>query len=168
MAEPTPSKAAIKGHPIHPMLIPFPIVLISSALVADVVYAVNDGEEWASAWATGAAWLLGGAVVMGTLAAVTGATDFFGVREIREHDTAKKHGLGNLVILVLTLVNVVVRLGDPQEAVVPWGLGLTVVSAGIMAYTGWLGGELSYKHMIGVDPQMEEPEQPVLGSRAHQ
>lgn len=45
MTKPIPSKAAIKGHPIHPMLIPFPIVLIPAALAADVVYAVNDGEE---------------------------------------------------------------------------------------------------------------------------
>lgn len=166
MSKPIPSKAAIKGHPIHPMLIPFPIVLIPAALVADIVYAVNDGEEWVSAWATGAAWLLGGAVVMGALAAIAGATDYFGVRAVREHKTAKKHGIGNSLILVLTLVNVVVRLGDPQDAVVPWGLALTLSSAAILAYTGWLGGELSYKHMIGVNPEMEQPKQPVLGSRA--
>lgn len=168
MTKPIPSKAAIKGHPVHPMLIPFPMVLISAAVVTDIVYAVNDGEAWASAWASAAVWLLGGAVAMGTLAAIAGATDFFGVREVREHNTAKKHGIGNSLILVLTLVNFVVRLGDPQDAVLPWGLLLTLSSAAMLGYTGWLGGELSYKHMIGVDPGMEEPKQPVLGSRAHQ
>jgi len=139
------------------MLIPFPIALISAALVADVVYAVNEGEGWASGWATAAAWLLWGAVVMGALAALAGAVDFFGVGEVRAHEAAKRHAIGNAVILVLTIVNAVIRLGDPQQAVLPWGLALTAVAAAIMVYTGWLGGELSYRHMIGVDPRMESP-----------
>ncbi len=68
---------------------------------------------------------------------------------------------------MLTLVNLVMRRADLQEEdVVPCGLALTLSAAAILTYTGWLVGELSYKHMIGVDPQVEEPDQRVLGTGA--
>lgn len=163
MTEPTPSRAAVMGHPIHPMLIPFPIALISAALVADVVYAVNDGEAWASAWATGAAWLLWGAVASGGLAALAGMVDFFGIEAVRKSSTAIRHAVGNGLVLALTLVNGLLRLGDPQGAVLPLGIVLTAAASLVMVYTGWLGGELSYRHMIGVDPHMHEPSRPAVG-----
>lgn len=55
-------------------------------------------------------------------------------------DGTWKHGIGNSLILVLALVNVVVRLGHPQGAVPPWGITLTLSAAAIFAYTGWLAG----------------------------
>lgn len=167
MPEPIPSRAAIKGHPVHPMLIPFPITLISAALVADVVYALNEGERWAGGWATAAAWILWGAVLMGALAGLAGAMDYFSVREVREHKTAQRHGLGNSLILALTVVNALLRLDDAHDAVVPWGIVLSGVATLLLTYTGWLGGELSYKHMIGVDPNMESGGEPALGSKEH-
>ena len=106
MPEPTPSKASIKGHPVHPMLIPFPIVLITAALVIDLVYSLNEDDAWASGWATASAWLLAGAAVTGSLATVAGATDCFGVKEVREHKVAKQHAIGNTAILTVTSLRV--------------------------------------------------------------
>jgi uncharacterized membrane protein len=65
------STASIAGHPIHPMLIPFPIAFFVAAFVCDLAF-------WQSAntmWATGAIWLIGAGIVMAALAAVAGLTD---------------------------------------------------------------------------------------------
>lgn len=158
--QPMPSRAAVRGHPVHPMLVPLPITLVLTALAADIGYWVTDDREWA----LGAAWLLGGAVVGGVAAGVTGAVDFFGLR-LSDHPAAVRHGVGNAVVLALSVVNLVLRLGDADGAVLPWGLILSVVASAVLGYTGWLGGQLSYKHMIGVDPQMDEPGTPIVGRR---
>lgn len=159
---PTPSKAAVRGHPVHPILIPLPIALVLTALAADVGYWVTDGREWAVA----SAWLLGGAVVTGLAAAVTGGIDFFGL-QLSDSPTAVKHAVGNLVVIALAAVNLVVRLVEVEGAVLPWGIGLSVVASAALGYTGWLGGELSYKHMIGVNPQMGEPASAVRSEAHH-
>ncbi len=161
--EPTPSRAAIKGHPVHPMLIPLPIGLLTAALVADTGYWVDGSRTWALA----AVWLLGGVVVTGALAGAAGLVDFMSINKIREHRTAKRHALGNGLVLLLTSVSFLIRLDGVEEGVLPWGILLTALSAAIVTYTGWLGGELSYKHMFGVNPEQMGPASPAIGSKAH-
>jgi uncharacterized membrane protein len=159
--QPTPSKAAIKGHPIHPMLIPFPIAFITAALVTDIVYLSTSERVWALA----SAWLLWAGVVMGAVAGAAGAIDFFATRIIREHRAAQLHGGGNVLIVLLTLGNAVLRLDNPGGAVAPWGVTLTAVAAALLAVTGWIGGDLSYKHMFGVNPHQMTEGSPALGSQ---
>ena len=160
---PTPSRAAVKGHPIHPMLIPLPLGLLTGALVADLGYWI-DGSR---AWALAGVWLVSGVVLTGTVAAAAGLTDFMSVKKIREHKAAKRHGMGNALMLLLMLINALIRYPDIEGAVLPWGLLLTATSSVIVVYTGWLGGELSYKHMFGVNPEQMSPDSPVIGSKEH-
>lgn len=94
-------------------------------------------------------WLLGGALGTGVVAAVPGLVDFLASAEVRAHQAAWRHGLGNAAVLALTAVNVAIRLRTVQAAVLPWGMLLTALSAIVLLYTGWLGGELSYQHMVG-------------------
>ncbi len=61
-----------------------------------------------------------------------------------------KHFLGNAAALALSLANWLLRLDDPAAAVLPWGVLLSLAVAGILAVTGWAGGELSYRYRIGV------------------
>ena len=68
------STAKIGGHPIHPMLIPFPIVCFIGVLVTDIVFLNNQDPGWATA----SRYLLGVGIVMAALAAVAGLTDFMG------------------------------------------------------------------------------------------
>ena len=68
------STASIAGHPIHPMLIPFPIAFFVATFVCDLAYWQTAN----TAWATAATWLLGAGLVMAALAAVAGLTDFLG------------------------------------------------------------------------------------------
>lgn len=162
--QPTPSRAAIKGHPIHPMLIPLPIGLVIAALGADLGYWL----EGSRAWALAGLWLVGGGLISGLFAAVAGFVDFISIRQIREHRVALLHGIGNAVVLVLLLISFLLRLPDVEDAVLPWGLVFTALSTAILGYTGWLGGDLSYKHMFGVNPHQTSQDSPSFGSKGQQ
>ncbi|WP_414731510.1 DUF2231 domain-containing protein [Vitreimonas sp.] len=147
MYENPKSTAKIGGHPIHPMLIVFPIAFWIGALVCDLVYASNPHEDWAQA----AAWLTGAGVVTALVAALAGFTDFFGDSRIRALRDAWRHMVGNLIAVTLAAVSWGVRLSEgAAEAVLPWGLTLSAAVGVILLYTGWKGGELAYRHRVGV------------------
>src|SRR6266480_335611 len=74
------STLQIAGHPIHPMLIPFPIAFFVGAFVCDLAFWGTGN----SMWATGALWLIGAGLIMAALAAVAGLTDFLGDQRIRD------------------------------------------------------------------------------------
>src|SRR5207253_4220194 len=95
------STAKIADHPIHPMLIPFPIVCFVGAFVTDIVYSRNSDPGWATA----SMWLLGVGLVMAALAAVAGLTDYLGDERVRRLGDALKHMLANVTAVVIELVN---------------------------------------------------------------
>lgn len=159
--EGVPSRAAIFGHPIHPMLIPFPIAFLVGALGADLAYWWVDDAFWARA----ALWLTGTGFLAGAAAAIFGLTDFIGIGRAREHAAGWIHFLGNGTALTLALVSWLIRLGGAADAVLPWGLTLSVVIAGILTVTGWYGGDLSYRHLIGVTGHGGERTQEPPGRR---
>lgn len=139
------STARISGHPIHPMLVPFPIVCFIGALVTDVVY-------WRTAemmWSDISAWLLLIGLILGVLAAIAGLVDFLGNRLIRAHAPAWPHMLGNLLVLLLALFNTMVHTRDAWTSVVPTGLILSVLTVLILPVTGWLGWSMVYRHGVG-------------------
>jgi uncharacterized membrane protein len=141
-----PSTAAIAGHPIHPMLVPFPVACFAGTLVTDIAY-------WRSAdifWADVSAWLLAVGVVMGVLAAIAGLTDFLGSRRIRSVTAAWVHFLGNAVVLALAIVNLMIHSRDGWTSVVPTGLVLSALTVLLMLVTGWMGWHLVYRHRVGV------------------
>jgi uncharacterized membrane protein len=141
-----PSTATIMGHPIHPMLVPFPLAFLVGVLLTDLAYWGTDDAFWARA----SLWLVGAGVVAGAVASIAGMVDFFTIQRAREHAMGWVHFLGNATALALSLVNWLLRVDDPATAVLPWGLVLSLVVAGILAVTGWAGGELTYRHRIGV------------------
>ena len=138
------STAQIAGHPIHPMLIPFPIVCFIGTFVTDVVYTRNHDLGWATA----SHWLLGVGLVMAALAAVAGLTDFFGDKRIQGSD-AVKHMLANVSAVVLELVNLIMRLGN-ADFIPSVGVYISGVVVLILIYSGWKGGDLVFRHGIGV------------------
>jgi uncharacterized membrane protein len=139
------STAKIATHPIHPMLIPFPIVCFVLTFVADIVYTRNHDP----AWATASYWLLGIGLVMGALAAVTGLTDYLGDERIRRLGDALKHMLANVTAVVLELVNLLLRLRN-DDFISSSGVYISGVVVLILLYSGWKGGDLVYRHGIGV------------------
>lgn len=142
-----PSTAAIAGHPIHPMLIPFPVASLVGVLVSDLIFSANGNTFWAEA----SRWLLLVGVVTGALAAIFGLIDFLTIRRVREYRIAWIHFLGNAAAIVLSLINLLLR-PNPTDGIPTVGIILSVVVALILVVTGWLGGELSYRHKIGVLP----------------
>lgn len=140
------STASVAGHPIHPMLVPFPIVCFVGTLLTDIAY-------WRTAdmmWADFSAWLVTVGVIMGILAAIAGLTDFLGNRLVRAQSPAWPHFLGNLLALVLAIVNMFVHMRDAWTSVVPWGLVLSAIVVLILLVTGWLGWAMVYRHHVGV------------------
>lgn len=139
------STAQIKGHPIHPMLVPFPIAALVGVLLADLAYWGTRAPFWAEA----GMWLLGVAIVTGAAAAVAGLTDFVTHQRIMALSHAWQHMIGNVAVMLIAIVNFGIRLGM-VDAILPWGLLLSLVAVTVLAYTGWLGGELVYRHGIGM------------------
>jgi len=147
------STAQIMGHPFHPMLVTFPIAFFVGTLVTDIAYLVNSDPFWARV----SFWLLVAGLVMGALAALAGFTDFLGDRLIRESNTAWVHMLGNVTAVVLSLINLWLRYRDGDTADYPGVFWISLVVVLIFVVTGWLGGELVFKHRVGVAEEIPGP-----------
>ncbi|MGN6702283.1 MAG: DUF2231 domain-containing protein [Burkholderiaceae bacterium] len=149
MNDPHPrSTATIAGHPIHPMLVPFPIACFVGALITDIVY-------WQTAqiiWSTFSAWLLVAGLVMGGFAALAGLIDFASNRAIRAQRPAWPHLIGNVIVWIIALVNAFVHSRDAWTSVVPTGLTLSAITVVILLFTAWMGGSMVYRHRVGVAP----------------
>jgi len=143
------STAQIAGHPLHPMLIPFPVAFLVATLVCDLLFW-NTGN---SAWSTASLYLLGAALIMAALAALAGLTDFMGDRRIRSLSAAWHHMVGNVVVVLLSLWNWYRRYDAGDAAVLPMGLLISLVVVLLLLYTGWRGWEMVYSHRVGVSDQ---------------
>jgi uncharacterized membrane protein len=141
------STASIAGHPLHPMLIPFPIAFWVTALVTDIAFRTTD----TAFWATASMWLLGAGVVAALVAAVFGFTDSLGEPGIRALSVAWQHMIGNLIAVVLALVNWYLRYSSGAEAAVRgWGIWLSLVTVLLLLFNGWRGWDLVYRYHVGV------------------
>ena len=141
------STASIAGHPVHPMLIPFPVVFLVTAFVTDLVFWSTGYDVWATA----SLWLLGAGVVMALVAALAGFTDFFGDERIRDISDAWQHMIGNLIAVVLALINWYIRYRSGAVAgVLPWGIWISLATVLLLLFNGWKGWELVYRHHVGI------------------
>jgi len=141
------SAAHIKGHPIHPMLIPFPVAFLTGAFGFDLAYRFTEQPSF---WTTGYYLALLG-VITGALAAVPGLLDF--LRAVPPRSSGKRRGTLhlslNLLVLGLFVVGLVLR-GDtfPPVDTVLLLEGIGTLALGV---SGWLGGDLAYHNQVGVD-----------------
>lgn len=140
------SLVSIKGHPIHPMLVSFPIAFLVGALLSDIAFLFERSIFWAEA----SLWLLGGGVVSGVLAGLTGALEAVKVPRARKLGITWIHGGGNVVALLAAAINWALRWGAHDQAVVPTGIALSGCVVLILGFTAWLGGELVFRHGVGV------------------
>ena len=140
------SSARLLGHPIHPMLVPFPIAFFTAVFLADLAYWLAPRPFWAEA----GFWLLAAGLVGAALAALAGFTDFAGDRRIRALGDARQHMIGNLLAVVIEAANFGLRLGDPAGALPSPGIFLSAAAFFLLGFTGWKGGELVFRHRVGV------------------
>jgi uncharacterized membrane protein len=151
--------ARIGRHPLHPMLVLFPIGFWISALLCDVLYWQTSEAGFAVA----AVWLIGAGLIGAVAAALAGLADFLGDQDIRDIPDAWQHMIGNVLAVVLALLSFGVRLAQGAEAaVLPWGLTLSTAVVAILVFTGWKGGELVFRHGVGVHSGADwyEPRRP--------
>ncbi|GEO16021.1 DUF2231 domain-containing protein [Microvirga aerophila] len=142
-----PSTAAVMGHPIHPMLIPYPITFLTAALATDVAARATQDPFWSRT----SRWMLGAGLVTGLVAGAVGAIDYFTIRRAREKSVGKLHAYGNPLALGLAAANLALRQ-KRQAGVMPGAaeIGLSTATVVVLGVTGWAGAELSYRHMVGV------------------
>jgi uncharacterized membrane protein len=142
------SKAKLFGHPIHPMLIPFPLGLFGMAVIFDLLALARDSDNLARA----AHFMIAAGIITGLLAALFGAIDWVAIPGgTRAKRIGSVHGLGNVVIVVLFALAWLLRRDAPQN---PSNLVVLIEVIAVLAalVTGWLGGELVDRLGIGVDP----------------
>lgn len=142
------SHAKLFGHPIHPMLIVFPLGLLATAVIFDVLYAFTGNADLA----TFSFWAILAGVIGGLLAAIFGFIDWLGLPgDTRAKRIGAYHGVGNLLVVGLFLLSLGARWTRPayQPDVAP--LLFALLGAAVALVTAWLGGELVFRLRVGVD-----------------
>jgi len=141
------SRVKLFGHPVHQMLIVFPLGLLATALVFDAVRLITGAGFWSDL----AYWMIAAGIVGGLLAAPFGLIDWLAIPGgTRAKRVGALHGAGNVVVLFLYLVSWLMRTGNPAAPEVP-ALALAFLGGALAMVTGWLGGELVDRLAVGVD-----------------
>ena len=143
------TKFKLFGHPVHPMLIVFPLGLLSTAVIFDLLYLATGNEDLAIF----SFWAIAAGVIGGLAAAVFGAWDYLAIPEgTRAKRIGLVHGGGNVVVTALFVISWLMRREDPAylpDNILPLIVGL--LGAGLALFTAWLGGELVYRLRVAVD-----------------
>ena len=140
------SKAKLLGHPIHQMLIVFPLGLLATGVVFDIVRLATDAVLFGEV----AYWMIIAGLIGGALAAPFGLVDWLAIPAgTRAKRIGALHGLGNVVVLVLFLISAILRSDIPADP--PQSAYVCSFAGAILSLlTAWLGGELVDRLGIGV------------------
>src|SRR5215212_9341522 len=149
------SPASINGHPIHPMLIPFPIALWVFSLIADLIYLWRGNPVWRD-WIAFYALLAG--IIGAAAAAVFGLIDWLAIKDREVKKIANWHARLNVLALLIFAASFYLRTASGSRMVsgnytLPFAL--SVVGVILISISGYLGGELVFKHGVAVNPQYD-------------
>ena len=156
------SRIALAGHPLHAMLVTFPIALIVATLGADIFWWLLADPFFARV----GLWTSGWGFFMGVLSGIVGTAELLAGPGIRRRPESWSHAVAAMMLLATIGANWGFRLVDPQAAILPWGMILSVGGLVFVGFAGWQGGKLVFEHQIGVmieeDEEGEEEPQPDL------
>lgn len=142
------SHSKVAGHPLHPILITFPLGLLGTSVVYDFVF--KRGRDPKAA-ATAQAMIASG-ILSGVAAAVPGVIDWFAIPAgTRAKYIGQVHGLGNVGVLGLFGASWLLRRKAPDYAPSAGAITLSLLGASLAGATGWLGGELIHRLGVSVD-----------------
>ena len=142
------SRAKLFGHPIHPMLIVFPLGLLATAVIFDIIFLVSGHAAFAAA----AFWNIVAGIIGGLAAAIFGLWDWLHIPGgTRAKRIGLLHGIGNVVVVALFAVSWLLRWNDPAHLPSTLAFILGLMAAVLATVTGWLGGELVDRLGVGVD-----------------
>jgi uncharacterized membrane protein len=157
------SRVKLLGHPVHPMLVVFPLGLLVTALIFDIVYLATGN----AGFATVSFWNIAAGVIGGLLAAVFGLVDWLAIPAgTRAKAIGMWHGIGNVVVVVLFIISWLLRREAPAHVPSSAAFALAVIAVCLGAVTGWLGGELVGRLGISVDPGAHPDAPSSLSGRA--
>ncbi|CAH0262666.1 MULTISPECIES: DUF2231 domain-containing protein [unclassified Pseudomonas] len=141
------SRAAIAGHPLHPMMIHFPVAALLGLVATDFAYFWTTDPFWARA----SLWLAGVGAAGGWIASVAGMIDLVSVKRIRQKISAWCHAIIAVMMLSLASLNWMLRYRHGDDGFEMWAFYLSLFTAGLIAIAAYLGGRLVYEHAVGVD-----------------
>jgi uncharacterized membrane protein len=144
------SPASIARHPIHPMLVVFPIGLWIFSFVCDLIFRFGSG---ASIWNDVAYVSIAGGIIGALIAAIPGFIDFLSISG-SARTIAVAHMTINLSLVVLFLINFYLRVKEVPVDSYPIYLSLLGVIG--LLVSGWLGGHLVYVHSVAVECRVEQ------------
>jgi uncharacterized membrane protein len=144
------TRATVAEHPVHPMLIPFPIALWMFSLASDLISLFGFGGP---VWKDIALYTMVGGIVGGLAAAIPGYVDYRSLSDPVIVRVAQMHMLINVGLIVLFTVNAGLRIMNGTEALMP--VFLSVLGVAGLGVSGWLGGELVYVQGVAVQPERE-------------
>lgn len=142
------SRAKAAGHAIHPMLIVFPLGLLSTAVIFDIIYLITDRTGFSVA----SGYIMGAGIIGGLIAAVFGLIDWMAIPpNTRAKRVGTLHGVGNVVVTLLFAGSWFARSGADQWRPNALALVLSFAGVALAVVTAWLGGELVERLGVGVD-----------------
>jgi len=139
------SAVAIIGHPLHVMLVHFPIAFVIATLGVDVFYWWSGDDFWirVGLWAAGATFWTG------VFASLIGTAELLLVPGIRMREASWSHAIAAMMLVAIAGANWGLRLSYP-ESILPHGLALSALAAVMAGFAGWHGGKLVFDHGIGI------------------
>jgi uncharacterized membrane protein len=141
----TGSAVALVGHPIHVMMVHFPIAFVIATFGVDVFYWWSGDPFWARV----GLWSSGFTFWTGVVASIVGTAELLLVPGIRLREASWSHAVAAMTLLAMTGANWGLRLYYP-ESILPHGLMLSALAAAMAGFAGWHGGKLVFDHGIGV------------------
>lgn len=139
------SAIAVAGHPIHAMLVHFPIALVICTLGIDLIYWWTGDPFWVDV----GLWSASAAFIFGVLAAIVGTAELLAVPGIRVRVASWNHAVAAMVLLAVAGANAGLRLYWPEQ-ILPNGLVLSALASVATGFAGWHGGKLVFDHGVGL------------------
>lgn len=142
------SRIKFLGHPVHPMLIVYPLGLLSAAVIFDVLYIATNNADLS----TFSFWAIAAGLVGGLAAAIFGLIDWMAIpKNTRARRVGVLHGGGNLIVVALFALSFLMRTGDASYLPDTLPFIVALLGAVVALVTAWLGGELVYRLRVAVD-----------------
>ncbi|QDP73349.1 DUF2231 domain-containing protein [Legionella israelensis] len=145
--EPIISRMSIAGHPIHPMLIHFPVAALLGLMATDCAYIYTKDFFWARA----GFWLAVVGTLGGALSGLIGLIDLITVARIRRLISGWCHAIFAITMLSLATFNWLLRMPDPAVNIFPAGVYMSFLTTFLIFLTSIMGGQLVYEYGVGVD-----------------
>lgn len=152
------TRASIGGHPIHPMLVTFPIGLWVTSFALDIWFYFNRNPSWLLV----SKFMIAAGCLGAIAAAIAGIIDWTGLKDRRVVKIANWHARLNVAALIVFAISLYFRMSRGGDIV---GNKLTIpfllsfVGVILVSVSGWLGGEMAYRYGVGVETQRATPEE---------